>query len=163
MSGQLNVMLQGRKVATITNTSNDISFVAIERDFATDPNAPIQLQSVPRPDRARLSRIDSPDPNRRASLLRESAPGGAVAHVSCGARASEARARFSVAVAAGQRSAGCPRHVGRRRHTRSSARRRARNGGLRRRRSFAAALFPRRCAAQVFGAWRSGTRTHDPD
>jgi len=41
MSGQLNVMLDDRVVATITNTPNDTNFVAIEGDFANDPDKPV--------------------------------------------------------------------------------------------------------------------------
>jgi serine/threonine-protein kinase HipA len=41
MSGQLNVLLEHRVVATITNTPNDTNFVAIDRDFANDPSAPV--------------------------------------------------------------------------------------------------------------------------
>jgi serine/threonine-protein kinase HipA len=41
VSGQLNVMLEGRVVATITNAPNDTNFVTIDRDFANDPNAPV--------------------------------------------------------------------------------------------------------------------------
>jgi len=41
VSGQLNVMLEDRVVATITNTPDDTNFVAIERDFANDPDAPV--------------------------------------------------------------------------------------------------------------------------
>jgi serine/threonine-protein kinase HipA len=40
MTAQLDVTLHGRLVATITNIAGDINVVAIERDFADDPNAP---------------------------------------------------------------------------------------------------------------------------
>ncbi len=41
MTAQLNVTLHGRLVATITNTPGDTNVVAIDRDFANDPQAPV--------------------------------------------------------------------------------------------------------------------------
>jgi serine/threonine-protein kinase HipA len=41
VTAQLNVTLHGRLVATITNTPGDINVVAIDRDFASDPQAPV--------------------------------------------------------------------------------------------------------------------------
>ena len=40
MSGKLNVLLHGIRVATIENTEGDVNVVTIDRDFANDPNAP---------------------------------------------------------------------------------------------------------------------------
>ncbi len=41
MTRQLNVTLHGRLVATITNAPGDTNVVALDRDFATDPDAPV--------------------------------------------------------------------------------------------------------------------------
>jgi len=41
VAAQLSVTLHGRKVATITNTPGDTNVVAIDRDFASDPQAPV--------------------------------------------------------------------------------------------------------------------------
>ena len=41
MTAQLSVTLHGRKVVTITNAPGDTNVVTIDRDFASDPQAPV--------------------------------------------------------------------------------------------------------------------------
>ena len=41
MTAQLSITLHGHKVATITNTPGDTNVVTIDRDFASDPQAPV--------------------------------------------------------------------------------------------------------------------------